>query len=163
MRQFGLVDVVTFLCALGSGLIAGLFFVFSNTMMRSLASVPPAHGIAVMQAINVIILNPLFLTIFMGTAVAGVFLTISAFMNWQAPGQGWLVAGSVLYVVGSFLVTMVFNVPRNNALAAIAPDSAEGATLWASYLQTWTAWNHVRAIASLAAMASFVMALRLRA
>ena len=48
---------------------------------------------------------------------------------------------------------MVFNVPRNNALAVANPTSADSARLWANYLSTWTAWNHVRTITALAAAA----------
>jgi uncharacterized membrane protein len=31
--------------------------------------------------------------------------------------------------------------------------------MWRHYLKVWTAWNHVRATASLAAAASFIVAL----
>lgn len=40
---------------------------------------------------------------------------------------------------------------------------SEAATLWTSYLTTWTAWNHVRMAAALAAAALFTIALRVRA
>lgn len=55
--------------ALGSGLIAGVFFAFSTFVMTALARRPPAEGMAAMQAINVAVLNPLFLGVFVGTAV----------------------------------------------------------------------------------------------
>ena len=48
-------------------------------------------------------------------------------------------------------MTIVFNVPINNRLASVTPDSAEAAGLWTRYRSTWTAWNHVGTIASLAA------------
>jgi uncharacterized membrane protein len=64
----------------------------------------------------------------------------------------------LLYFVGTFLVTLVFNVPLNNRLAAVNPDSAEGKALWTHYLSVWTAWNHVRTVAPLAAMACFILA-----
>ena len=38
-----------------------------------------------------------------------------------------LLAGALLYFAGTFLVTMLFNVPLNDALAAVAPDSSDGA------------------------------------
>jgi uncharacterized membrane protein len=47
----------------------------------------------------------------------------------------------------------------NDALAGVKPESAEGARLWATYLTRWTAWNHVRALAALAAAALFTMEL----
>jgi uncharacterized membrane protein len=65
----------------------------------------------------------------------------------------------MLYLGGTIAVTMLCNVPLNNRLARVEPESDEGALLWQRYLSDWTAWNHVRTIASLAASAAFIMAL----
>ncbi len=46
--SFGL----TFAAAIGSGLMAGLFFVFSVTVMTALGKLPAPAGIAAMQSIN---------------------------------------------------------------------------------------------------------------
>ncbi len=62
--------VLVILCALGSGTIGGVFFAFSNFVMPALARIAPAEGIHAMQAINVTVLNRLFLGTFMGTGVA---------------------------------------------------------------------------------------------
>lgn len=152
-------DAALFVAALGCGLIAGVFFAFSVCVMRALAAQPPAQGIAAMQSINVVILNRWFLTPFVGLAALGAVLAVVGLQRWSAPGAPLIVAGGLLYLFGSFGVTIRFNVPRNNALAAIKPDSAEGARLWAGYLAVWTKWNHVRAIASLLAAAAFTAAL----
>jgi len=152
--------VLTLISALGCGLMAGFFFAFSVSVMKALGRLPPAQGIAAMQSINVVVINPVFLIAFFGTAVACVAVAISALTTWHKPGAAYLLAGGLLYFVGSFLVTIAFNVPRNNALAAIDPASAAGASLWASYLTAWTAWNHVRTAAALAAAASLTVALR---
>jgi len=156
----GLLRVLTLISALGSGLMAGFFFAFSVSVMKALGRLPPAQGIAAMQSINVVVINPVFLIAFFGTAVACVAVAISALTTWHKLGAAYLLAGGLLYFVGSFLVTIAFNVPRNNALAAIDPASAAGASLWASYLTAWTAWNHVRTAAALAAAASLTVALR---
>jgi uncharacterized membrane protein len=150
---------LTFAAALGAALMAGLFFAFSAFVMDALGRLPPAQGIAAMQSINVVVLNPLFLTIFVGTAALGAVVAIAALLGWSG-GAIALVAGALLYGVGTFGVTMALNVPLNDALATVAPDSAEGAALWARYLVTWTAWNHVRTLGSLAATAAFIVALR---
>ena len=151
--------VLTFVSALGSGLIAGFFLAFSIVVMRALAQQPTPQGIATMQSINIVVLNPIFFTAFFGTAAACLGLIGSAFFRWQRPDAAYLLAGSLLYLVGTILVTILFNVPRNNALAAVDATSAEGANVWANYLSSWTAWNHVRTIAALAAAASFTIAL----
>jgi uncharacterized membrane protein len=156
----GLLFGLSFAAALGSGLMAGLFFVFSVTVMAALAKLSPPSGIAAMQSINATIVGPLFLTVFMGTAVLCAVLAIAAWMRWPAPGAGWLLAGAGCYLFGALLVTMAFNVPLNDALAAAAPDSAEAAPLWQRYLSVWTRWNHLRTAACTAAMASFILAIR---
>ncbi|MFD0692498.1 DUF1772 domain-containing protein [Paenibacillus sp. GCM10027628] len=151
---------LTFASALGSGLVAGLFFAFSNFVMQALARLPVDQGIAAMQSINITVLNPLFSLVFMGTALACVILGIASFFKFGTVSAIYLLAGSLLYFVGSFLVTIIFNVPLNDALAAVSPGSSEGANLWTHYLSSWVAWNHVRTIASLGALASFIIALR---
>ena len=75
-----------------------------------------------------------------------------------SPGAFYLLVGSLLYLVGSILVTMICNVPLNDRLAAVTPESAEGKTVWTHYLSVWTAWNHVRTVASLAAASCFILA-----
>jgi uncharacterized membrane protein len=140
--------------------MAGFFFAFSVSVMKALGRLPPVQGIAAMQSINVVVINPVFLIAFFGTAVSCVAVAISALRTWHGPAAAYLLAGSLLYLVGSFLVTIVFNVPRNDALAAVDPASAAGADLWASYLTAWTAWNHVRTAAALAAAAALSVALR---
>ena len=159
----GLLFLLTFASAIGSGLMAGFFFAFSTPVMGALGRIPPAHGIAAMQAINVVVINPLFLGVFLGTAVACVLLAALAPFVWHGPGLWALLAGTLLYFAGTFLVTMTFNVPLNNALAAVAADSEAGASLWRRYLSDWTMWNHVRTVAALAAAVSLTVTLCLQA
>jgi uncharacterized membrane protein len=148
-----LLATLVVLAALGSGLIAGVFFIFSVAVMRALERVP--GGMVAMQSINVVILNPFFLGVFMGTALLSVGILIATFFEWRSSSL-WLLAGALLYLIGSIGVTMIFNVPMNNALAAADPSSPEGQKVWADYLANWTRWNHVRTIASLAASAAFI-------
>jgi uncharacterized membrane protein len=151
---------LTFVAALGSGLIAGAFFAFSTFVMKALARLPAGAGIAAMQSINVAVINPLFLGVFVGTAAVSVAGVVFALMRWDKPGAAYLLAGGALYFVGTFLVTVVFNVPLNNLLAAVAPDAPDAERQWAGYVSRWTVWNHVRTLAALAALGCFVVALR---
>jgi uncharacterized membrane protein len=155
----GVLFALTLAAALGSGLIAGVFFAFSSFVMKALARLPAAHGIAAMQQINVTVINPWFMAAFVGTAALGLILAVLALADWQGSRSRWLVAGALLHVVGTFGVTMVFNVPRNDALAAADPASETGAALWAGYVPGWTLWNTVRTVAALLAAAAFILAL----
>ena len=154
---------LTFVAALGCGLVAGAFFAFSSFVMKALGRIQPAQGISAMQSINIVVINPVFMLAFLGTAVVCAAVAVSALLAWNRPGAGYLLAGSLLYIAGTFLVTMVFNVPRNNALAVVDPASAAGASLWAGYLTGWTAWNHVRTAAALVAAGLLTIGLRLSA
>src|SRR5215468_4288685 len=154
-----LISILTFVAALGCGLVAGIFFAFSNFVTKALARVPPAQGAAAMQSINVVVLNKWFLVVFFGTAVCCLALAITSLVLWQKAGAGYLLVGSLLYLIGTILVTIVCNVPLNDALAAIDPSSAEAGRVWTNYLQRWTAWNHVRTGAALAAAMLFTVGL----
>jgi uncharacterized membrane protein len=136
---------LTIASALGCALVGGIFFAFSNFVMKALFRIPAPSGIAAMQAINVTVLNPLFLALFFGAAAACVVLVIFSI---QAPLR---LLGAALYLVGTIGVTMAFNVPRNNALARL--DPAGSVSEWRRYVQEWTWWNHVRTLAAVAAAA----------
>src|SRR4051812_9604886 len=126
--------ILTLLSALGCGLIAGVFFAFSTFVMSALGRLPPAQGIAAMQSINVVVINPVFMGVFFGTAAACVVLAVSSLFMWQTHGAVYLLVGSLLYLVGTILVTIVFNVPLNDALAVVDPASTEGSDLWTRYI-----------------------------
>jgi uncharacterized membrane protein len=63
------------------------------------------------------------------------------------------------YLIGTLLVRVLCNLPKNDALAAVPPSAPGAAGLWSSYLSSWTAWNHVRTAAALAAAALLTIAL----
>jgi uncharacterized membrane protein len=151
--------VLKLFSALGCGLIAGVFFAFSTFVMSALGRLQPAQGITAMQAINITVINPLFMTVFLGTAAACVLLAISSLLKWHQPGAAYLLLGSLLYLIATFGVTIVFNVPLNEALAKVESDSSIGANIWSNYLVNWTIWNHIRTVGALAAATSFIIAL----
>ena len=152
-------NILILISALGCGLIAGVFFAFSSFIMGALGKLPPGQGIAAMQSINVVVINPLSLGVLFGTAALALFLGFWATRHLGDPGAVRVVAGAGLYVIGTVLVTMAFNVPLNNALATVDPASGEGAAVWADYLRNWTNWIHVRGLAALAASGAFISAL----
>ena len=140
-------------CALGCALIGGLYFAFSAFIMRALGDIDAGAGIAAMNSINRVILRSPFMPLFFGTTLASAVLFVLGFLRFGTSGAASLIAGGAIHVVGMFVVTIAFNVPLNDAL-----QRGELAT-WRRYLVTWTAWNHVRTVASLTASALFIAAL----
>jgi uncharacterized membrane protein len=145
--------LLAFASAVGCGLNAGVFFAFSSFVMPALARLPSHQGIAAMNSINLLAITPVFMSAVFGTAGACLLLGVWTLMTWPRPGAPYLAAGAALYLVGTILVTIVFNVPRNNALAAVHPSSTDGGAVWTAYVAGWTGWNHVRTTAALLAAA----------
>ena len=154
-------NLLAIIVALGCGLIAGVFFAFSTFVMKALHRLPASSGISAMQSINVVVLNAWFLGVFMGTALLCVIAVIVTFIHWQNPFSIYMVAGAAFYVLGCFLVTILFNVPKNEALATVNPEDRHAQRDWDTYVMYWTRWNHVRTVASCVASALFMMAFSL--
>jgi len=155
----GAFPILTFLAVLAAALNAGLFFIFSVCIMAALARLSPAEGAAAMNAVNVVIQNPWFFCAFFGAAVLSLALAVFGFLQGGAGGV-LAAAGGITFLLAVIGVTVVFNVPLNDALAAAPAGSAEQAAIWQRYLDVWTLWNHVRTVGALVAVGLFTLALR---
>lgn len=155
----GLLELTVLAAAIGSGIAGGIFFAFSSFVMSALGRVAPAEGMRAMRAINVAVINPTFMIVFLGTALLCAGVAVVSLLRWEMPGSGLRLGASLLYTLGCFGSTLAFNVPLNSGLAAIG-DSAESAEFWARYRREWTRWNHVRTIAAIGAAVLFTISLR---
>ena len=73
-----------------------------------------------MNAIDATIVKSLFMPIFLGTAFASLSLGAVFLFRLSESGATLIVAACAVTFAGMFVVTVVFNVPLNNALAADA-------------------------------------------
>ena len=144
---------------LGCALIGGVFFAFSSFVMKALARMPSREGIAAMQSINVVVINPTFLGVFLGTAVLCLLVAALAVLSWGTSAPPYLLAGSASYLTGTYLLTGVGNVPLNERLAAVSVLDQAADSLWEHYLDRWTLLNTVRTGA--AAFAALMLVLGL--
>lgn len=148
-----MLTALTVLLCIGAGTVGGVFFAFSTFVMKALSQRPAGEGVAAMQRINVVVLNPLFLGVFLGTALLAAACVVMSVPSWSSPRSALLLVSGLLYLIGSFLVTVAFNVPRNERLAGLDPGSSKAAEYWAIYVRQWSRWNHVRSITSIASAA----------
>ncbi|MGP4112818.1 anthrone oxygenase family protein [Streptomyces sp. 4N509B] len=133
-----------------TGAMTGVFFAFSVSVTLGLDAAGPERAVPVMQRVNERILNPVFLTTFVGAPLTaavcgGLLLAVGH------TAAGWvLLAAAGTYALGAIVPTAVVNVPLNNALnAAGTPESpSHAARLWGDFAPRWTAWNTARAVAS---------------
>jgi uncharacterized membrane protein len=144
------VRTLTLVCAVGSGLVGGVFFAFSTFVMSGLRKIPAPAGISAMQSINRQAPTPLFMLALLGTTAACVVLGVVAVARRGSTAATLAIVGAALAVV-PLLLTGAYHVPRNDALALVDPTAAGAAGAWRDYLAGWVPWNHVRTVASLAA------------
>ena len=77
---------LTFISAIGCGLVGGVFFAFSTFVMQGLGRLPAPQGAAAMQAINVTAVTPVFMAALFGTAAVCIAAMI-------ASGETYALAG----------------------------------------------------------------------
>jgi uncharacterized membrane protein len=142
---------LTFVALILAGAMAGFFYAYSMSVMWALDAVDPKAAIASMQSINIVVRNAIFFPAFFGTPAVAL---IAAGLWWKL-GSGQvallLALAAIVYLCGAFLLTILANVPMNEALAiaTIPADPEQARTLWRNYSGPWTLWNHVRTGASL--------------
>lgn len=149
------------ICAalVGSALIGGIFFAFSNFIMKALQRVPAPEGILAMQTINITVLNRGFLGLFMGTALLCLIIAVIAIAEWEMARSPYLLGGAVAYIGGTWFVTVLGNVPLNDKLAGAEREHPESMEVWAHYLERWTKLNSQRAGAAVSASTLFLIGL----
>jgi uncharacterized membrane protein len=155
----GWVQVLVVVALIGCAVMSGIFFAFSNFMMQALDKLPPAQGVAAMQAINVAIITPLFLLAFLGTAIVCAVLAVTAALRLDEDGAPLVLTGSLLYLVGCLVITIGYHIPRNNALDGYDASTPAAAEYWERFVPRWTAGNHVRTLATVGAVVAFALAL----
>ena len=140
------------------GGMAGFFWSFSVVVMPGLGLSEPTTALAAMQAINLAVRNALFAVGFFGAALIAAEIAVQSLIV-RRPTSVVQAGAALLYLAGVFGVTVIGNVPMNEALAAIDPSSKGAGAAMADYLRDWTALNHVRTVSALAATALLIWSL----
>lgn len=132
------------------GLQAGTYVAFAVGVMPGLARVDDRTFVSTMQQVNLAIVNPLFLATFVGAPLLAVALAALA----TPAARPWAVAAALL-AVATAVVTVVGNVPLNDALAAAGPDLAAARDRFEA---SWVRLNAVRAATGTLALAALGLA-----
>jgi uncharacterized membrane protein len=144
------------------GMLAGLFYAYSVSVMPGLGDADDRTLIDAMQQINEAIENPVFFLSFLGAPVLALAALVVVRRSDSRQEIRWIVAALVLYGV-AFLVTVAFNIPLNDELAQAGDPEriADPARVRDDFYGPWGAWNIVRTVASTAALGCLGYALPL--
>ena len=143
---------VVMFSAISTAMMSGIYFTFSNFVMKAFEDIGAEKSVPAMNAINRVILRSWFMPLFFGSTLASAIIFLIVIMGWQQPSSTLLIIPSTIYFIGMFLCTIFFNVPLNNRLlAAEHASSTITNQTWSHYLKFWTRWNHLRTLSSLLA------------
>lgn len=133
---------------LAYGLVGGVFLGFSDFIMRSLSLDGGTSGMETMQVINREVFRWVFMALFLGLAAVSLVILGYATANLSGPAGTLIGLAGLVYLLGCFGVTLVFNVPMNEALASMDLSSQTTRAYWTeTYLPRWTFWNTMRTVA----------------
>ena len=152
-------NIILVVTAVLTALMAGLFYAWSCSVMLGFARLNDRQFVSAMQKTNRAIQNPIFFAAFFG---APIFLIISTVFNFNQTNLfALLLIATVIYLVGTFSVTIFGNVPMNNTLDRFNLESAtdeEIAQLRANFERRWNNLNHIRAVSSTIAVILVIIA-----
>jgi len=157
----GLRTVLLIAATMTTGLVAGVFGLYSHTVMPGLGRTDDRTFVGAFQAMDRAIINPWFMAGFLGALL---FTAASVLVHLPRDARGplpWIIVALVLYVI-AFAITIAVNVPLNDALKAAGdPDTIGDLAAVRSRFDEarWAAWNLVRTITSTVAFATLCWAL----
>jgi uncharacterized membrane protein len=143
------------------GVMAGVFQLYSYTIMPGLARTDDRTFVGAFQAMDRAIINPLFMANFLGALLLTALSAVLHATEDERPVLPWIAAAFVAYLV-VFFVTIGKNVPYNNALKAAGdPDRIDDLAEVRRRFdeQRWVRWNHLRAVLTTGALLSLAWAL----
>ena len=132
-----------------TGMMAGLFYAYSISVMPALRGADAAVLVEVMQRINRAITNGWFALCFVGALL---FTALAAVLEPSVP----VLIGLVLYAA-QLALTFGLHIPLNNRLEAAGNGNPEAAREF--FEAKWVRWNHVRTLLCTGAFGSLCGAL----
>lgn len=149
------------LCIMLMAAIAGFFYAYSVSVIWGFDDVDPATAISAMQGVNRVVRNAWFAPAFFGALLAPALIGLMLLAGGYRSVAILTLAAAVIYGLGGFALTLMLNVPLNEALASVAMSSDPDAMarVWRNYRHPWMIGNHARTIASFVALASLLAAL----
>ncbi len=154
--------LAAFLCSL----VAGLLFAFAVVVMPGIKSLDDGSFLRAFQAIDRVIQNnqPLFIFVWVGSVVALIAAAVLGVWALGGAERLLIIVAALLYVLCVQLPTVAINVPLNNVIQKLEPDSmSEMARKRAreAFEPRWNRWNTIRTVcASLTAIVLMLLLIR---
>ena len=148
--------LVLFGAVILTGLSAGFFYAWLVSVIPGTKKVDGSVYLETMQSINRAILNPAFFLIFFGSLI---FLSIGSVYQFNTGKTTFwfMLAASLLYLIGTVGVTGLGNVPLNNKLDALNVNEKSSKRILEFRNYYESKWNRLHLIRTIFAVHSFLL------
>jgi len=148
-------NIILIAAATTTALQAGLFYAWSCSVMLGFARLSDKEFVSAMQKTNQAIQNPVFFASFFG---APIFLVVTTVLHYSQSNRFWLLlSATIIFLVGTFGVTIIGNVPLNNRLDQFDSESASYAEISLQRVNFERRWNNLNTIRTVASVTSLIL------
>ena len=155
--EISIKSITLFSAVLLMGLSAGFFYAWAVSVIPGTKRVPDLTYLETMQSINRAILNPAFYLIFFGCLI---LLAVSTIQQFQMGATFWIMlAATMVYLVGTFGITALGNVPLNNSLDVLELTELGADQIAKTRSEYELKWNRLHSIRTIFAVLSFLISL----
>jgi uncharacterized membrane protein len=150
---------------LSTGLMAGIFLTWTNAVTPGIGKLNDLGYLSALQAMNRVILNPLFYIVFILPVLSLPILTAFNISTSGIYNSKLLFLATIIYWTGALLITLLGNIPLNELLNHTTLEKLSTGEL--SYLRDkievkWNTFNLIRTISSFSSFLFLILSLILR-
>jgi uncharacterized membrane protein len=149
--------IILALAILLTGLMAGIFFTWSNAVKPGIGKLSDIEYLRALQSMNRVILNNAFKIIFLGAIIAVALVPVFYF-NLYPRNIFWLfVFTFIIYWIGVFGVTVSGNIPLNEILDKTNLESITSEEIKALRKNIEVKWNNFNLIRCISSGITFIL------
>ena len=150
---------VLFLAIILTGLSSGFFYAWEVSVIPGTKQVSDSNYLETMQIINRAVLNPAFFLIFFGSLIV---LMGSSYLQYTAASKlsfWFMLAATLTYLIGTFGVTVVGNVPLNEGLDVVVLEELGKEAMHETRMAYEGKWNRLHTIRTVFSVIAFLFSL----
>ena len=137
--------LATFLCSL----VAGFLFAFASVVMPGIKSLSDREFIRAFQVVDGVIQNnqPIFILVWVGSVVVLPTSAVLGIGQLDGAERLLIIFPTLIYLLGVQLPTFTINVPLNNKLQTLEPDTMDKTKQKVArqeFEPRWNLWNSIR-------------------
>jgi uncharacterized membrane protein len=140
-----------------SGLMAGIFFTWSNAVKPGIGKLSDLEYLRALQSMNRVILNKAFIGIFLGSVIAVALVPVFHFKLFPNNIFWVFILALLTYWIGALGTTVFGNIPLNEILDKVNLESLNLEEITPLRTRIEVKWNNLNLIRSISSGITFAL------